>query len=559
MRSSHAETAARPTKGAKMVDTREATQLPSTAPLDLERLRYPAEPSRLAMAVVCVACALTVVVVWLVIIDLSSLILGVAVLVIAGVLLWAALQLGRLRLLGNAVLVTAETFPDVQSAVDEVRAMLQYERRVDIFVVPNLSPRIQLTSYFGIRALLFEGGAIADITAPASRPQLLFLLGTYFGAFKAKHDRWAVTEFVLDNAGIRTILAPFVAPWLRTTIYTGDQIAYACSRDFRVSLAAVFRVLVGRELSPQLAVSGLIIQAARVSRSPVLRVAEMFRPVPHATNRFLNLVRFAQQADPESVLAFRGELSHDVNGKLDEALAQITRAGRRNLAPALVTLGAVVLSTILVFLGFQATSSGSQVSAEDPVPPGSEAIADDPTAEATEDPSVVEIDCWDGSTSDSGVGCPVLTGEAALLWVYDVGAASCSTSDSTEYAPAGAVSVMMCSWSDLPGTVAYLTEWTSPDASRWDEYFAQTSATTEKSEWTLDTVVTGPAWYAAFLDVDDNLTALDKALAYADSPFAVEFYSDVALGGGVEAIADAESRMSFKKAEFIAEAQASAG
>ena len=97
MRSSHAETAARPTKGAKMVDTREATQLPSTAPLDLERLRYPAEPSRLAMAVVCVACALTVVVVWLVIIDLSSLILGVAVLVIAGVLLWAALQLGRLR------------------------------------------------------------------------------------------------------------------------------------------------------------------------------------------------------------------------------------------------------------------------------------------------------------------------------------------------------------------------------------------------------------------------------------------------------------------------------
>ncbi len=42
--------------------------LPST----MERLRYPAEPSRLAMAVVCVACALAVVVVWLAIIDVSA-------------------------------------------------------------------------------------------------------------------------------------------------------------------------------------------------------------------------------------------------------------------------------------------------------------------------------------------------------------------------------------------------------------------------------------------------------------------------------------------------------
>ena len=214
--------------------------------------------------------------------------------------------------------------------------------------VPNLSPRIQLTSYFGIRALLIEGGAIADMTTPASRPQLLFLLGTYFGAFKAKHDRWAVTELVLDSAGIRTILAPFVAPWLRTTVYTGDQIAYACSRDFRASLAAVYRVLVGRELTPQLAASGLILQAGRVSKSSVLRVAEMLRPEPHATNRFLNLVRFAQQVDPESVLAFRAGLSPEINGVLDEALARMTRAGRRNTAAALVTAGAVVLSAMLV-------------------------------------------------------------------------------------------------------------------------------------------------------------------------------------------------------------------
>lgn len=340
--------------------TETATRHPSMAPLEMARLRYPAEPSRLAMAVVSVASVLVVFVAWLAVNDLALLFVGGISLVVAGFLLWVAWQFGRVHLLGDAILVSADTFPEVQNAVDEVRAALQYDRRVDIFVIPNLSPRIQLKSYFGIRALLIEGGAIADMTTPAGRPQLLFLLGTYFGAFKAKHDRSALIELVLDSAGIRTLLAPFVAPWLRTTVYTGDQIAYACSGDFGASISAVHRVLVGRELSPQLAAAGLILQADRVSKSWVLRVAEMLRPEPHATNRFLNLVRFAQQVDPESVVAFRAGLSPEINGKLDEALERMSRAGRRNAGVVLVTVGVVVLSATLLVVPFGAVVAGYQ-------------------------------------------------------------------------------------------------------------------------------------------------------------------------------------------------------
>lgn len=409
-----------------MLQTIETTDThPSRAPLEMERLRYPAEPSRLAMAAVCVACALVVVVVWLARIDFTYLVYGGVGLVIAAVLLWATLQFYRVRRLGDSVLVNSETFPDVQSAVDEVRSMLQYERRVDIFVVPNLSPRIQLTSYFGIRALLIEGGAIADMTTPASRPQLRFLLGTYFGAFKAKHDRWAITELVLDNAGIRKILAPFVAPWLRTTVYTGDQIAYACSRDFRVSLSAVDRLLVGRELSPQLAASGLILQAERVSKSPVLRMAEMFRPVPHTTNRFLNLVRFAQQVDPESALAFRAELSPEVNGALDQALARIARSGRRNSGVALVTIGAVVLSTILVYGSLQANASGPQPTPPDPQPtvvpdPPQPTVVPDPP-----EPTAAQVLAAAVPTT-VGEACTELTTPAPAFVTGLVAAVSCS-------------------------------------------------------------------------------------------------------------------------------------
>ena len=421
--------------------TEPARTQPSRAPLEMERLRYPAEPSRLAMAVICVACALVVFVVWLAVGNFSLLVFGGIGLLILGFSIWALWQFSRVHLLGDAVLVNSQTFPEVQSAVDEIRATLQYDRRVDIFVIPNLSPRIQLRSYFGIRALLIEGGAIADMTTPASRPQLLFLLGTYFGAFKAKHDRSAIIELVLDSAGIRTMLAPFVAPWLRTTVYTGDQIAYACSRDFGASLAAVNRVLVGRELTPQLAASGLILQAGRVSKSSVLRVAEMLRPEPYATNRFLNLVRFAQQVDPESVLAFRAGLSAEVNGVLDDALARMTRAGRRNTAVALVTAGAVILSGMLLYVPVLASASGPQptppdppVTTDVPFPPQPTVVPDppEPTAAralAAAVPATVAAACAELATPapqiaaglDAAIGCtgPADGVDVIELYSYD--------------------------------------------------------------------------------------------------------------------------------------------
>ncbi len=322
--------------------------------LHIRDLRYPTEPSRFALAVVSAVSGLLVVVVWLAQLDLPALLAAIVALAIALSLLWVTLQIHRVRILGDAVLVGPDTLPEFQTAVDEVRNMVDYHKRVDIFVVPKLSPPTQLTSYFGVRVLLVEGGAVADITTPANRPQLLFLLGTYFGALKAKHDRWTLFELLLDNAGMRRLLAPVVGPWLRATVYTGDRIAFACSRDFGTSLDAVFRTLVGRELSPQLEAGGLIKQADRVRRSLILRFAQQFRPVPHATNRFLSLVHFAARVDPESASAFRAALPEDTKTLLDRALTRASRDERRTAGAAMLTAGAVAVAALLIYAGFQA-------------------------------------------------------------------------------------------------------------------------------------------------------------------------------------------------------------
>jgi hypothetical protein len=321
-------------------------------PIDVRALRYPTEPSRFVLAAVSTLSALAVVTVWFAQLDLQGLLIAVAGLAFLLALLWVVLQIHRVRILGDAVLVTSQTLPDFQQAIDEVRDRLDYHRRVDIFVVPKLVPAVQLTSYFGVRVLMVEGGAVADITVPAKRPQLLFLLGTFFGALKAKHARWTAVEIVIDNAGLRKILAPFVGPWLRATVYTGDQIAYTCSRDLGTSLDAVYRTLVGRELSPQLEAAGLINQAQRVRMSLILRLSQLFRPVPHGTNRFLNLLRFAERVQPESVATFRVAFPRATTMSLDMALERAARDERRRVGAAVVTCVALAVGALLIYAGF---------------------------------------------------------------------------------------------------------------------------------------------------------------------------------------------------------------
>jgi hypothetical protein len=330
-----------------------APDVPAASPMDLRALRHPTEPLRLALAVVSLMSGAAVVVAAAAVIGPSQVLVVLGSVVLTFGSLWVGLQLYRVKILGDAVRVSAETFPDFQSAIEEVRDRLGYHQRVDVFVVPKLSPPVQVTSYFGIRVLEVEGAAVADITAHANRSQLIYLLGTYFGALKAKHTRSAPVAVLVGQLGLQRFLAPLLCPWLRATVYTGDRIAYACCRDLDVSLDATYRVLVGRELSPQLHAEGLIEQADHVRRSRILRLTQLFRPQPHATNRFLHLLHYASTADPDAVNRLRSALPPDASATLDAALVRAGRDNRRR-AGVVVTACAVALVAGLMTYGVAA-------------------------------------------------------------------------------------------------------------------------------------------------------------------------------------------------------------
>jgi hypothetical protein len=335
-----------------MYPTGPAMPAPTRPPgLDVAALRHPTESSRFALA--CVASAAVVAIA--VAVLLASGLAGVLAIILVTValvilLIRLTLTLWRISLLADAVKVTAATLPEIHAVVTEVRERLGYDRRLDVYVVDRInrvltgagSP-VAMTSFFGARVIVIEGEAIGDLSVARGRQQLVFLLATFVGALKARHAQWTPVLVALQASGVAKLAWPFIYPWYRATVYTGDRIAYACCGDLDVSLQAAYRVLVGKEIAPHLRAGGLVEQALAVRRSRVLRLSQLVRQAPHATNRYLELLSVAAVHQPAEFAGFQST----VGPVATEVSAVATRLGSRRRSTAAIPLGLVISALLL--------------------------------------------------------------------------------------------------------------------------------------------------------------------------------------------------------------------
>ena len=320
--------------------------------LSMSELRHPTEPSRFALALVALAVAVGVAVFVLISLrQITILLVFFALIIILMLVIWVALQVMRIRLLGDAVLVSSQTLPEVQEVVDTVRDRLGYSRRVDLFVVDKISnvlsadaAPITLTTFFGVHVLVAEGEALGDLGSPAERQRLLFTLATYVGALKARYAQWWSPLFTaFSMTGLTVFVFPFVWPYYRATVYSGDRIAHACCGDLEVSLHAVYRALVGKDVAPHLRADGLVGQALTARRRRLLRFAQLWRATPHATNRYLDLLAFVRQRTPGAFETHRAQFGA-AGEKAEPVLAKLGGRRTHQYAPVVgIALAAVAL------------------------------------------------------------------------------------------------------------------------------------------------------------------------------------------------------------------------
>ena len=292
--------------------------------LDVRALLHPTEFSRLVIALSASAVVFGIAAIAVLKSGgLTALVVIVLSLGALGGTIWLSLQVARSRLLGGAVRVSEVSLPELQSVFDEVCARLDYHEQVDVYVLDKVNGGSAMTSYLGTRLILIEGGLVAELLGDGRHAELTYLIGRHIGQLKAKHERLQWILIVLSLVDSLKFLQIFLAPYFRATAKSGDQIAAACCGDIRATALMMNRLLVGKELGPQLDIRGVLDQAAIVRQRWLPRLAQMFQTAPHATNRYLNLLAFYARVAPEQINAWRATLDEATANRLSVVLGAV--------------------------------------------------------------------------------------------------------------------------------------------------------------------------------------------------------------------------------------------
>jgi hypothetical protein len=366
------------------------------SPLDVKSLLHPSEYSRMLLALSASTIGFGAVGIIVFVAAGPIALAGVAlVLLLIAAVVWATLQVVRARLLGQSVRVTAESLPEVQSVLDEVRARLDYHRPVDVYIAQSANPAVSVTSYLGTKIILLEGDLIGDLVRTGDRAQLTFLLARSVGALKARHERLTLVIVLLAALDALKLLNPFLLPYYRATTYSGDQIGQVCCGSADAALTATERLLVGKELEPSVKVVGIIGQAELVRRRWLPRLAQLMMAEPHLTGRYLNVLFFARSTDPGAWGSFHESLDRGTRDLLERLWAGSAhrRHGTRSSARRYVATAIAAGLTLAILGGVTALAvSATDRDAESTptAPAGTAPLGDGEVAPPADEPAPPE-------------------------------------------------------------------------------------------------------------------------------------------------------------------------
>ncbi|MEU6671366.1 hypothetical protein [Streptomyces sp. NPDC046727] len=283
--------------------------------------RHPYERKRLVMAVSWLTLLFVVFLGTLAATDLAALLWTILLIVVVVVSIWIFMRFWNARLLGRAVKVTSESFPELHAEIVRLRSMLDYHRPIDVYVADDVDGKMTITSLLGTRVLLIEGGFAADLQAEGPAP-FRFLLGSFISYLKARHGQLAIYVIILERLKWAAVIDPWLLPYERSAEYTRDQIGYLCAGDLNASLGVISRLTVGKEFAGKVEPAGVLEQACRVARSPLSRLAEVCQAMPHMVNRYVNLITYAAAMRPADFERYRAGLTDKGRERLGELLTQ---------------------------------------------------------------------------------------------------------------------------------------------------------------------------------------------------------------------------------------------
>lgn len=227
-------------------------------------------------------------------------------------IVWFATSMFVAWHMNNAVKVSHDSFPEVQSFIDEAKSRFNYPGKIDAYVKQSSEFDISIALLLRKRAIIIPSELLEDIQA---RQDVRFLVGRFIGALASRHYRFLWVEILLTSIESLLIYNFLLYPYERAVQYTGDQLGlYFVDGDLDTASQVMLKFMVGRNVARQVNFKSVVEQESDTRSSFFVWLVRIMSPFPHLTSRLTNLVKFGHQHFPQETKAFllKQNSSHQV-------------------------------------------------------------------------------------------------------------------------------------------------------------------------------------------------------------------------------------------------------
>jgi Sel1 repeat len=258
-------------------------------------------------------------------------------------LLWLSGRIFFAKFLGNSILVTPVNYPRIHDIAEEMKTVLNYQKPVYIFVYQEEFFNAFMRKFFFRRAIFLNSDVL---NTGVSDDEVRWLIGRFFGYWYARR-RFGFFGWLIRVAERFVIFNFFILPYERGTVYTGDRLALAAiNGDISSAVAAMQKLLVGRQLGYSVNPEGMVEQHRLVKGSIFAFLARITSFFPHMTARYVDLIAFAKQTYPVQYAKFEG-----ANPQLPADAARLAPPPSRHRGRTLAVAAAAVILFVALFLG----------------------------------------------------------------------------------------------------------------------------------------------------------------------------------------------------------------
>ena len=215
--------------------------------------------------------------------------------------IWFGFEIFYATLLANWILVSEHNYPRLHALLEETKERIGVTQRVDIIVYQQGEFNAYFSMLFARRAIFVNSEVLEQ---GVTDDELRWIIGRFVGQVRAKR-RMGPMAWVIALAERLVVFNLFIYPYIRATAYTGDRVALAgINGDITTAIAAMNKLMVGRQLGYSVNPAGIVMQYRRVKGSLFAFLARLMSPLPHTIPRYFDLIAFAERRYPQEYQKF---------------------------------------------------------------------------------------------------------------------------------------------------------------------------------------------------------------------------------------------------------------